>query len=219
MSNISTAHAVTAFDAKKSQALTGQRLAKCRYKTTDKQAAKHPSVCVSVPFLAQADVTDNLERLMPHIGAMLECAQDGVIRSLYESSDGTLSTVTDSDISVSACIAYLEAESQGSRLTKEFIDSWFKVSVKDYLDAIVAEKLKYTDDLTPEQQATIDKAVNGYRGLYASLAGGKTVLQESQIKSLAKVLDLIDTDETSEKLKARLSAMLNKPKIEDLLEL
>ena len=221
MSNVSNAHTITKFDAKKSQALSGQRLAKVRYKTTAKQDAKFPSVCVSVPFIGVETITDTntITRLLPHIRVMLENAQDGVIRSLYEAGDGVLGLVTDSDISIDACIKYLEAESEGGRLTKEFIEAWFDSSVADYLYALMCEKLGYGEELTPEQDVTVKKHMNGYKGLYSSLAGGKTVLQENQIKSLSKVLDIVDTDDTSEKLKARLNSMLNKPKIEELLEL
>jgi hypothetical protein len=221
MSNFSPAHTVTKFDAKKSQALSGQRLAKVRYKTTAKQDAKFPSVCVSVPFIGTDSLnSETVSRLVPHIRAMLENAQDGVIRSLYESSEGNLSLVTDSDISIDACIKYLETESEGGRLTKEFIEAWFDSSVAEYLTALMVDKLGYTQDVLSEsQEDTVKKHLAGYRGLYSSLAGGKTMLQDTQIKSLSKVLDIVDTDDTCEKLKARLNAMLNKPKIEDLLEL
>lgn len=219
MSNFSNAHNVTAYDSKKSEALTGQRLAKCKYKTTVKTPAKYPSVCASVPFLKADDVTPHLTQLMGHIGAMLETAQDGILKSLYETSDGALSVVTDADISVTACIAFMDAVSQGNRLTSEFIEAWFVESVQDYLVAMVTEKLKYDDDMTPEQEKTVMQHVNGYKGLYSSLAGGKTILMDKQIKSLQNVLGLIDSDDTCEKLKARLSNMANKPKLEELLEL
>lgn len=222
MSNVSIAHTVTKFDAKLSQALTGQRLAKCRYKTTAKQSAKYPSVCVSVPYIS-ADSIDNtvvISKLIPHIRTMLESAQDGIIRSLYESSDGALSQVTDNDLSIESCISFLEAENEGSRLTKEFIESWFDSSVKDYVYTLITEKLGYgSDDLTMEQDMTVCKHVNGYRGMYSALAGGKTMYQPNQINSLKRVLDIVDTDDTQVKLLARLNKMLEAPKIEDLLEL
>jgi hypothetical protein len=219
MSNFSGQHLVTKFDSAKSQPLTNQRLAKCRYKTTKAQKAKYPSICVSVPFLADSDIIDAVPQLVSHIRAMLENAQDGVLRSLYESAQGSLSAVSDSDISIAACIGYLEAESSGSRLTKEFVESWFDGAANDYMVAIIGEKLGYRDELTPEQEATIGKHVKGYKDLFSSLAGGKTMLQENQIKSLMKVLELIDTDDTGTKLHARLTGMLNKPKMEDLLDL
>jgi len=221
MSTFSQAHTVTLFDAKKSQALTGQRLAKVRYKTTAKQVAKFPSVCASVPFLSHDAIEESIAALLPHIRLMLENAQDGVIRSLYESSEGSLSLVTDSDISIAACIGFLETVEAGTRLTKEFIESWFSSNVQEMLEAVIVEKLGFVGDkeLTPEQSVTISKHCNGYKDLYASLAGGKTILQPTQISSLLKVLDLVDSDEVGDKLKARLVSMQNKPKIEELLEL
>ena len=221
MSLFSTAHNVTAYDAKKSSALTGQRLAKIKYKTTAKTPAKFPSVCASVPFIdtKSEQFLECLPALTVHIRAMLETAQDGIIRSLYESSDGTLSQVTDSDISIHACIAYLEAESTGGRLTKEQIDAWFTESVSDYVSALIVEKLGYSGELTSEQETTVSRHVTGYKDMYSALAGGKTFYQEKQCNSLLRVLDLIDSDDMSEKLRARIVGMLNKPKIEELLEL
>ena len=221
MSHFPSTHLVNQFVSGVSEALTGQRLAKVKYKTTAKQAAKFPNVCVSVPFIESSAITESISKLMPYIKGMLETAQDGVIRSLYESSDGMLTGVQDSEISIDACIGWLEAESQGSRLTKELISAWFEANVKDYLYVIIADKIGYGSDTehTPEQEATIGRHINGYRGLYESLAGGKTVLQENQIKSLGKVLELIDTDEIGTKLQGRLVGMMNKPKIEELLEL
>ena len=219
MSHFPSTHLVTAFDSAKSQALTGQRLAKIRYKTTAKQAAKFPSVCVSVPFLADSEIMDNLPALKVHIRAMLEAAQDGVIRSLYETSDGKLSSMQDSDISVLACIGFLNAESEGGRLTKEMIDAWFDASLGEYVTALIVEKLGYGEDLTPEQEHTVSRHVRGYKDMYSALAGGKTIYQPNQIASLRRVLGLVDSSEVGEKLEARLVGMLSKPKMEDLLEL
>ena len=219
MSHFPSTHLVTAFDSAKSQALTGQRLAKIRYKTTAKQVAKFPSVCASVPPLADSEIMDNLPALKVHIRAMLEAAQDGVIRSLYEVSDGKLTSVQDSDISVSACIGYLNAESEGGRLTKETIDAWFDSNLGEYVTALIVEKLGYSDDLTPEQEHTIGRHVKGYKDMYSALAGGKTIYQPNQIASLRRVLGLVDSSEVGEKLEARLVGMLSKPKMEELLEL
>lgn len=219
MSHFPSTHLVTVFDSAKSQALTGQRLAKIRYKTTAKQKAKFPSVCVSVPPIVQSDIESNIQALMPHIQAMLESAQDGVIRSLYESAGGQLSSVQDSDISVAACIGWMVAESEGGRLTKETIDAWFDSELAEYVQALIAEKLGYGDSLTPEQEHTISRHVKGYRDMYSALAGGKTMYQPNQIASLRKVLSLAESSEIGAKLDARLEGMSRKPKIEELLEL
>lgn len=221
MSHFPTAHLVNKFIAGQSQSLTGQRLAKIGYKSSPKSPAKFPSVCVSVPTIDRDDMLGNIEALVPHIRNMLAAAQDGIIRSLYESSGGTLTQVNDSEIGVQECIGFLNAEASGGRLTKEIIEAWFGSSVFDYLFVIIGEKLRYDmeEELTLEQEATIKKHVNGYRDLFSSLAGGKTILQNNQITSLGKVLELVDDTEIGDKLKGRLAQMVNKPKIEELLEL
>lgn len=225
MSNFSIAHTVTKFDAKKSEALTGQRLAKVRYKSTKNQAAKFPSVCVSVPYISAdlINAPETISVLIPYIRIMLENAQDGVIRSLYESRDGSLSQVIDSDISIAACIGYMEAQESGSRLTKEILETWFDTEVSETVQALVIEKLAYTpkdgEELTMEQVAKVDQVTNAYKDLVSSLAGGKTVLQPVQIRNLKGVLELCNESEIGTKLVAKLIVMENKPKMEDMLEL
>ena len=219
MSNVSIAHTLEVFSSKTSVALSGQRLAKIKYKNTDKTPAKFPSVCASVPFISSDLIIGNVDRLVPYFRTFLESAQDGIIRSLYESSEGSLSQILDSEIGIDSICGFLEAESTGGRLTKEFIESWFSSAVSDTLYVVIADKLKYDGLLTPEQEITVQKHIKGYKDMYSSLAGGKTFYQPSQVKSLRNVLALIETDETSAKLDARLGKMLEVKPIEELLEL
>lgn len=219
MSNISNRHNVNPFVSGQSDPLTGQRLAKVGYKSTKANPAKYPSICVSVPPISTQEITDNISALIPAIKNMLANAQDGVIRGLYEGSDGTLSSVSDNEISVLACVGFLESESSGGRLTKEGIENWFSGNLEDNLSVIIAAKLGF-DMSTDEQMIVIGKHVKGYKDLLSSLSGGKTILQPVQISSLKKVLDLVSVeDDMSEKLRTRLIAMENKPKLEELLEL
>ncbi len=100
MSNVSNVHDVIPFVAGKSAALSDQRLAKVGYKSSAKNPAKFPSVAVSVPFLSDDSLRENMDSLLPYIKGMMEKTQDDVIRSLYESKDGTLKIVQDHEISV-----------------------------------------------------------------------------------------------------------------------
>lgn len=219
MSHFPSTHLVTAFDSAKSQPLTGQRLAKARYKTTAKVKAKYPNVCVSVPFIEDAAILEATPRLVACIREMLESAQDGVFKSLYEAGQGVLTGVTDSDLSIDACIGFLEAESQGTRLTKEFIDSWFIRELHDTCFVLFAEKLGYSGDLSAEQEATISRHITGYKDMYSALAGGKTMYQPHQVKNLRKVLALVELDDTGVKLDKRLEKMLEVKPIAEMLEL
>jgi hypothetical protein len=220
MSVIGTRHAVVPFVAGKTVAFPEQRLAKVGYKTTKKQAAKFPNVAVSIPQITEFDETI-IERALPYLVTVFENAQDGIIRSLYESSDGLRKEIDDSEISPEACLAFLEAEANGSRLKKETIESWFDAEIADSLTVMIADKLRFTD-LTPENKPVIAKHVNVYREIISSLAGGKTFLQPTQIKGCRVAIALCAEDGNSDladKLIARLDAMENKPKLEELLDL
>ena len=180
MAIIGTRHSLVLFTAGESKPQSGQRLAKIGYKQTEAMTKKGEvaplSVCASVPQVSVDDVRANIDRLLPYIGTMIENAQDGIIRSLYESAGHTLIAVDDADISVSACIGYLAAEAAGDRLKKDVIEQWFDSEVKENLTVFLAEKLGFSE-LTPENCKVVDKHVATYRGLISSLAGGKTILE------------------------------------------
>ena len=216
--SISNRHPVNLFVAGKSQAMSEQRLARVGYKSSAKNPAKYPNVCASVPRITEL-TESQIEALSEHIVTMLENAQDGIFRSLYESSDGKLECITDDDISVESCIAFLNAEAEGSRITKEMVEKWFVENVQDNLTVVIAEKLGF-DLSTPEQESTVQKHINGYKALMAALSGGKTILTDVQIKGLQRALEVSSVDdEIAGKLSKRLVTMQNKPKIEDLLDL
>jgi hypothetical protein len=216
MSNVSIAHTVVPFKAG-DKPLTGQRLAKVGYKPSKNNPAKYPSVAVSVPPIAVQAIHDNLTVLLPFIGTLLEDTQDKVIRSLYEAADGKLSHVTDDDISVRACIAYLSAERDGNRLTNEAIESWFDSVLSENLQAYIAEKLGF-EDPNADQMKVVEKHTRIYRELLSSLAGGKTLLAEKQIKGCKNALALCDDDGMSDRLLKRLESM-EKKATEDFLDL
>ena len=205
MSVISNRHAVVSFVTGESKALANQRLAKVGYKG---KTAKFKSVCASVPKIDPLVVENHLDALMPHVIGMLEEVQNGVFRSLYESASGKLEHLTDDDISIQALIGYLEAESTGGRLTKESVIAWFNAEALEITLALLAEKLGFSDTLNEDQMAVLEKHANGYREVFASLSGGKTMLQPKQINGLRKVLGMISADDDiSVKLTKRLDVM------------
>jgi len=220
MSVVSDRHTVVPFVSGKSQALNEQRLAKIGYKTTAKQAAKFPSVCVSVPVITDDQIADSGEALIPHVRTLLAAAQDGIIRSLYESSDGTLRTVSDAEISVNACIAFLEAEATGGRLTTDAINQWFDSQVSENLIVPMAEKLGFSE-LNDAQMDTVNKHIKAYRAVIASLASGVTMLQPVQIRGCRFAISLAASDDTEigKKLVARLDVMSAPKPVAELLEL
>lgn len=217
--SISTRHSVVPFVAATSVPFAEQRLAKITYKSRKGTAAKFPSVCVSVPKIGEVSEIQ-MDRLLPHLQALMENGQDGIIRSLYESSNGALSSVSDDEISIDAIINYMDSEATGGRLTKELIESWFDSSeASQNCMVLIATKLGYGDELTKDQEETVRKHVNAYKAVFSSLAGGKTLLNPAQIRGLRVILDTMEADDVNAKLIARLTAMETPKSVAELLEL
>jgi hypothetical protein len=215
--SITNRHAVVKFVSGESKPLKDQRLAKVGYKTTAKNPAKFPSVCASVPMIPETEIVGAIDSLLPHIRTMLENAQDGIFRSLYEASGGLRTEIGDGELSVSQCVAFLESEAAGGRLTKEVLESWFNANVSDNLTVVIADRLKF-EELNEDQMAVVQKHLNSYKGLISSLSGGATILSAVQIQGVRRAIEVSSVeDEISRKLIARLDAMEKKEAFEQIL--
>ncbi len=225
MSNVSNRHAIVPFIAGTSAAWPNQRESRVICKQTDKMTRSGvkalPSVFASVPMIASADIEAAIPRMLDHIRAMLESAQDGIVRSLYESSQGARTEVTDDEISVDACIAFMDAKNAGNRLSGESVETWFNATARDYVIAFIADKLRFTE-LTPECLKVCETHANGYRELLKVLATGKTILPANQLRTLRMVLSTLGEDDAmASRLLERITAMEKPkaPKIAEFLDL
>ena len=223
--SISNRHAIAPFVAGTAQPMAEQRLARVICKQTAKMTKEGkqalPSACASVPMIATSAIEAAIPRMLDHIRAMLESAQDGIIRSLYESTQGAASAVTDDDISVDACIAFMDAAAAGTRLSAESVKAWFASTARDYVIAFIADKLRFTE-LTPDNLKVCEQHANGYCGLLQVLAGGKTILPANQLKTLRIVLSTLgDDDAMASRLLEKITAMeAPKPaKVQEFLDL
>lgn len=225
--SISNRHSIVPFISGISEALSGQRLAKVGYKSTKENKAKYPSICVSVPRIGNDAITENIAGLMPYIKELIEQAQDGIIRGLYESSDGCLVNVSDEDLSIAQCIGYMGAVSQGNRLTKELIEQWFVDQMELGLTGLLAVKLGFIsgidaiEELTEGQYTKVELAVSGYRGMLSGLSGGKTHYEAVKCKALILAIKKTGADdsEIGRKLVGRLEVMEKKIVPDGLLAL
>lgn len=212
MSAFDGQHLVGKFVAGKSQALTGQRLCKVGYKETKKTKKVADSVCVSVPVITEEQIVDApITALIPHIRGMLEKAQDGIVRAMYESSEFKLTAVSDADLSIAKCIDWLEQEETGGRLTVEAIKEWFKQSMLVNVQAFAELKLtgKFAGD---ELSVKVKQVCNQYEGMFTAISGGKTQYTNAQIDFLEGALGMLEDgeDEMAEKLIGRMSKMREK---------
>jgi hypothetical protein len=223
--SISNRHTVVPFVSGETQAMAGQRLLKIGYKgraqkdgTTKK--ARFNSVAASVPQIDPAQIQEHMQRLIPHIGTMLENVQDSVARSLYESSGGLLGELGDDDISIPACLNFLEAEANGSRLTAERIKEWFVSELQDNLSVWSAEKFGFTDP-NAAQMETVNQQVNAYCAVFASLSGKNLSMEKSKIAKLRNALSLCadDGSEIAQKISTRLTALETPTPVIDYAEM
>ena len=220
MSVISNRHQINLFVSGKSEPLSGQRLAKVGYKSTKQTPAKFPSICVSVPHLSDEEIQGNISALLPHIKSYLADVQDKVIRSLYESSGGTKTLVSDDEISVSACVGYLMSEGAGGKLSAELIEHWFDTEMKDNLTVVFADKLGFSE-LNDDQMETVGKYLASYRALFSQVSATKNAPSKAQCENLRKVLEVAATEtDVGEKVAARLAELLKEPtqKVAQLLD-
>lgn len=203
MSNVSNRHPLQLFTAG-DKPLATQRLAKVGYKSTEKNPAKYPSVCVSVPQVDPVALQLCADDLLPHLATLIEDTQDAIIRSKYEDASGALIDITDEDISIPACVSYLNAAALGDKLSKEAIATWFDSSCFDSAYAVVAMKLRYEGELSDEQDATIRKHVDLYRQVFMLLAGKNVKLTDNQIGGMELALVNADQDAMTRKVAAKI---------------
>jgi len=147
---------------------------------------------------------------------MLEKAQDEILRAKYEASAGQVTEITDEEISIPACIAFLNAESAGSRLSTELIGTWFDSALSDSLTVLIADKLGF-DLSTPEQEQTVSKHVKNHRDVLCMLAGKNVILAPRQSAAIQNMLELAEEDTMHARLSAKLAALTAKKEEEFLI--
>lgn len=209
--SIGTNHVFSLFISGKSQAQSAdQRLAVVSFKTTkDKvtgKESKRDSMCASIPAYTLTD-TEVLS-LRKHVQMMFEKAQDGICRDAVIAGKAS---VSDDEISFAAVSEYLDAESEGSRLTKESVLEWFKATIEENLTASLELKLgvQSKESITEKQALQLTQAINKYRECYVALAGGKkTYAPEPAGKLLEKLAECApENDEIANRFAARLMKM------------
>jgi hypothetical protein len=196
MSNISSTHTIVNNTNGKAEAFSGNRLVTCWWKQTaemkkeGKQA--HFPVAASIPTVDEVEITGNISALLPHITSMLEGVQDKIIRKYSELGR---TYVTDSDISVSACIMHLEAENISTRLTGDRIASWFDSSIADVLSVALADKMGVSDIPTDAQTQRLSQMIASVRGKLVTLASPKTTFSVDHAKKLITILEYASDDD------------------------
>ncbi len=197
MSNVSNTHNVAKLE-KNSKAFTGQRVARVIAKA-DKQGnypSEHlkESKFVSVPTISPEFTGIQLTSLSAHIVGMLNDAQDSIIRDRV--IDGATS-INDDEISVDACIKYLDDAAKGNRISGEFISKWFMDTYADSAVEFIATLCQFegpADQYSIEQLKTIETKVNVLSSMFAGFASGKYSPAIPQCKAMIKFGEFLTAD-------------------------
>lgn len=224
MSAISTsASSVLKYDPKTSKAFTGQRLSKVTFKTSNDKSSeyygvKRESKCVSLEPVSVQDVVSNVTALAPAVVEFLQGVQDKIVRERVEA--GALHVSVD-EVSIAACVEWLETQDESGRLTKESVGTWFASEIEEGLALILADKLGVSEIPTAEQSAQVLRVVGSFKDKVSSLAGGKTSYEPKLCESLKKVLELAPAgDALAARFTGRLDKMIAASKsAEDLMNL
>ena len=219
MSVISSTHSVVAYDPKTTKPFEAQRLAKVLYKTPrmlpdGTTPEKKQNMCVSIPRIGSISEAQ-MVALRVHVIGMLENAQDAIVRTRVEAG---AASIADTELSIDSCIAWLDADSKGDRLTKEYIIAWYGEVLADILVVAIADKLGIGDAPNEAEAKKLEQRSNVYRDNFAMLAGGKTQFSADKAGKLVKVLELVSEDELAGKFITRLKGMQVKEQVE-LLDL
>lgn len=215
MSNIigtAARHLFVAYESGKTKPLTGQRLASFSWKTcTDKNSLwfgiKKESKAVSLPHIADSEITGNIAILMPHFRNYLESVQDKIIRAKLEASHDSLD-IGEDEINIQAIYEYLEdSDSSGGRLTKEAVGNWFVEQIQDHLMLALAAKMNIGDNPSEQESAHIEKICGDFKAKVSALAGGKTHYESKLCDALIKCLKLNEEDMLAQRFIKRLEGM------------
>jgi hypothetical protein len=207
-------HSVVEYTAGVTKPFGGQRLSVLYWKT-GKDGIKKESKCVSIPMITGISDTQ-LQAMIPHVIDLLATAQNKIIRELVEEGK---STILGENISIDACIKYLEevgSDSNSQRLTSELLGSWYDEVLEAPVMLAISNKLGIGDDVTEEQANKVEAISKKYKETIGKLASGSFKLPLDYAEMVKKVISMApENDAIASKLIVKLDKMNSKT--DDLL--
>lgn len=192
--------------------IAGTRIVKCLYqlnKKTGKKAAENTYYRIPCKHLTEELIAERVAELAPYILDFLQEQEDKAIKS-YHAAGGI--AVRCESLSIDKIIEALEASEQGARLNKEKIEAWFVAELQDSLAVAFAGRLGITEDSGEAELVKLEAVLNAYKAKFASLAGGKTFIQDADCKAMIAVIVAAEAGESllGKRFIARLGSMKKK---------
>ena len=199
--------------------LKGTRTVKLLYKKnpkTGKSMAENSFIRVA-DYLTEDLVVSKVNELASYVVSFLQAEEDKLIKSYHVAG---AKRIEDRDLSLDAIIESLEASMVSSRLNKEKIAEWFKLTMEEQLIVIIASKLglPHVEVASEAELEKIETIVLAYKAKFESFASGKTYYRKEEAESLLRALELTGADKSfiGSKFIGRLDKMIN-DKPDDLL--
>lgn len=126
MSVVSNTHSFVKLE-RNTAPLHGQRLSRLIAKAD--RNGKYPSsnlmesLAVSVPVVSDEEIVEVIDTLLPHLKGWIAGVQDSIIRE-FRIEHGR-NEIPGEVFSVAACVAWLDENAKGDRVTKEYLAEWF----------------------------------------------------------------------------------------------
>lgn len=212
MSNVSNVHTFEALD-KDSKPLTGQRLIRLIAKSDREGKYKSEnltsSMCVSVPYVREEDVIEVIDKLIPHVIALVQDTQDKLARE-FRIQHGR-NELPQSAIGMDAVIAYLSESAAGDRVTKEYLQEWFISSyatiAADWITAVSGGNIS---------SDVVEKKVSVLCDMFAGWASPKYSPNIPQLRAMIRFTQHTDmsSDTRMQMLSEKCQKMLDKKESE-----
>lgn len=185
----------------------GMRLSKVLYRSDNAEAKENSYI--SIPVISDAEVTEQMTVLLPHLVSYLQDQQDSIVKKAHT---GGFSSVTLDQICLTAVIDLLESTGQG-RLNKEVIFAWYDADVADALMVAFADKLGLSDTPTDEESEKVAVIVATYRKNFGALAGGRSMFMPDTASAMQRALEVTGANHTAlgARFVKRLEDMINPP--------
>lgn len=208
---------VREYSPKITNPVAGYRHSVIRYRviTAKKDAGEiKPAKLVTVPALALPAEYVLPEQVAGLVLTMLQDGQDSMIR---ESVDAGKSVVSWEDITLDKVITFLTTASVSQRLTRESIEAWVSVALKDALDARSVElheanREKDSIPLAKRAEAVLAR----YKQVLGSLAAAVPNLKQGEAEAAQAILKRANLDDDmARSLSKKLHAILNPVVLDD----
>lgn len=136
------------------------------YRTDSKTKTKKPSKFVELPIITNAELEQNISKLLPMLGKLVD---DKRLELLRELVDTGASQVNIADYSLNKVIEYSNSVATGARFSKAMVEAWFNdVVAEKLIQAMLAKNPNLTENEIAESVKNNRELVLPLTGLKAS---------------------------------------------------